>query len=128
MSPETLETGYESRDAAPRPLYRFTAGLTLLIVAVFAVSAWLDRVFAARIEAERSVHPMAEFRAAPSGPLLQAAPAAELERRRAEEGATLATYGWIDREQGLVRIPIERAMELALERGFPVSESEGGGR
>jgi hypothetical protein len=28
-------------------------------------------------------------------------------------------YGWVNKEQGIVRIPIERAMELIVEKGFP---------
>jgi hypothetical protein len=39
-----------------------------------------------------------------------AAPAAATER--------LQTYGWVDREKGVVRVPIRRAMELAIERGW----------
>ena len=128
MNETTREAGYEARDATPRPLLLFALFLTLLILAVFAASTWIDRVLAARIAAGRSVHPMAEHRAVPEGPLLQAEPAAELERRREHEASTLGSYGWIDREQGLVRIPIERAMELALERGFPVRETVEGGR
>jgi len=31
----------------------------------------------------------------------------------------LSTYGWTDKNAGVVRIPIDRAMELQLERGFP---------
>ena len=30
----------------------------------------------------------------------------------------LQTYGWVDREKKTVRIPIQRAMELAIERGW----------
>jgi hypothetical protein len=30
----------------------------------------------------------------------------------------LNRYGWIDREKRIVRIPIQRAMELAIERGW----------
>jgi hypothetical protein len=40
-----------------------------------------------------------------------------VEGRAAQE---LSTYGWTDREAGVVRIPIERAMKLSLEKGFPV--------
>src|SRR5690242_5953704 len=29
-----------------------------------------------------------------------------------EQRARLSGYGWVDRERGLIRIPIERAMEL----------------
>jgi hypothetical protein len=32
----------------------------------------------------------------------------------------LQSYGWIDQQKGVVRIPIERAMELTAERGLPV--------
>ena len=35
------------------------------------------------------------------------------------EDRALATYGWANRKEGRVRIPIDRAMELQLERGFP---------
>jgi hypothetical protein len=123
MSTEAREVGHEARDAAPRPLLLFALYLTLLIVAVFAASAWLDRVLSGRIAAGRSVHPMADFRAVPHGPLLQAQPATDLEHMRQQEASTLGSYGWIDREQGVVRIPIERAMDLALERGFPTRET-----
>jgi hypothetical protein len=37
------------------------------------------------------------------------------EKRRAED-ATLTSYAWIDRSNGIVRIPIDRAMELLAER------------
>jgi hypothetical protein len=31
----------------------------------------------------------------------------------------LGTYGWVDKNAGLVRIPIEEAMRIAVERGLP---------
>jgi len=38
-------------------------------------------------------------------------------RTREEEG--LNSYGWIDQTAGVVRIPIERAMDLIVARGLP---------
>jgi hypothetical protein len=38
---------------------------------------------------------------------------------QAEENAALTTYGWVDRDAGIVRMPIERAMEILVERGLP---------
>jgi hypothetical protein len=35
---------------------------------------------------------------------------------RAQEEAWLESYGWVDKPSGVVRIPIERAMELMVER------------
>jgi hypothetical protein len=43
---------------------------------------------------------------------------ANLRQFRAHEDATLSGYGWVDRNAGTVRIPIDRAKELVLERGF----------
>jgi len=39
---------------------------------------------------------------------------------RAQEEEKLTTYGWVDRNAGVVRIPVERAKDLLLERGLPV--------
>ena len=36
------------------------------------------------------------------------------------EHEMLTTYGWMDRNAGIVRLPIERAKELIVERGLPV--------
>lgn len=38
----------------------------------------------------------------------------KLEELRTQEEATLGSYGWVDREKGTVRIPIDRAMELVV--------------
>lgn len=50
-------------------------------------------------------------------PLLQVDPEAEMNAFRHEEQQKLSTYGWIDKEQGIVRIPIDRAMQIVAERG-----------
>jgi hypothetical protein len=41
---------------------------------------------------------------------------------RAHEQEMLTTYGWVDRGEGMVRIPVERAKDLLIERGLPVRE------
>jgi hypothetical protein len=40
---------------------------------------------------------------------------------RKHEDEVLSTYGWQDQKAGVVRIPIDRAMELTLQRGLPVA-------
>lgn len=39
-----------------------------------------------------------------------------LEQMRARDEAALTTYGWIDRSKGVVQLPINRAMELTVQR------------
>lgn len=36
-----------------------------------------------------------------------------------QQDAKLNSYGWVDRNNGIVRIPIDRAMELIAQRGLP---------
>jgi hypothetical protein len=43
-----------------------------------------------------------------------------LQRFREDEDLILTSYGWIDRNGAVVRIPIDRAKALLLERGLPV--------
>ena len=38
---------------------------------------------------------------------------------RAREQEALTTYGWVDQNAGVVRIPVERAKDLLLQRGLP---------
>jgi hypothetical protein len=37
-----------------------------------------------------------------------------------EQDRKLATYDWVNKDKGTVRIPIDRAMELIVQRGLPV--------
>jgi hypothetical protein len=37
----------------------------------------------------------------------------------------LNTYGWVDKDAGVAHIPIERAMELLVQRGVPVHSAAG---
>ena len=55
----------------------------------------------------------------PPEPRLEPYPLAPRLKLRAEEEETLTSYGWVDKNRGLVRLPIERAMELLVQRGLP---------
>lgn len=57
----------------------------------------------------------------PPEPRLQAAPRIEFQEMKATQMARLNNYSWIDEEAGIARIPIERAMQLVVERGFMIT-------
>jgi hypothetical protein len=59
------------------------------------------------------------LRIAPPGPRLETNPEAELQQFRAEEEKWLNTYGWIDKQKGIVRIPIDEAMKKLARTGAP---------
>lgn len=53
----------------------------------------------------------------PPGPRLLSNPPAELSRVLAAQRARLTGYRWTDRSQGLIAIPIDRAMAIVAARG-----------
>ncbi|WP_018263803.1 hypothetical protein [Methylobacterium sp. WSM2598] len=50
-------------------------------------------------------------------PGLQIDPAGDLKRLLDAQGEALSGYAWVDRERGIVRIPVARAMEILAGRG-----------
>jgi hypothetical protein len=61
----------------------------------------------------------------PPGPNLQTQPFKDIYSLRQGETEKLTSYGWVDKDGGVTRIPIDRAMEIMLQRGFP-ARAEGG--
>ena len=49
-------------------------------------------------------------------PRLQVSEPVDLAKLRQAEDSLLNSYGWVDREKGIVRIPIDEAMRLLAER------------
>ncbi len=57
----------------------------------------------------------------PAGPKLLTNEPQWLNEYRARQLTAATTYGWVDKDGGVVRLPIERAKQLLLERGLPVT-------
>ena len=116
--------GHEESDAHTRPIAVFEIGLLVGLVIAALLMAGLFSYFTGR-EAELDVggSPLATTRGAASGPRLQTTPSSDLETLRARDQERLNSYGWVDEAQGVVRIPIERAMDIVAERGLPLRES-----
>jgi hypothetical protein len=55
----------------------------------------------------------------PPPPRLQTSPTSDLQQLLDSQNAKLNSYGWIDKGTGVIRIPIERAMDLLAQRGLP---------
>jgi len=50
---------------------------------------------------------------------LQTYPFDDIKDVRKDQRRLLDRYEWVDRTSGVVRIPVERAMDLIAERGLP---------
>jgi hypothetical protein len=111
--------GYEKTDANPASLVHFAVGLALLLVVVwwgmFRVFEFFKKVQEKDLGA--AVTPYEQERPLPPLPRLQVEPVEDLALVRARQSAALDGYGWVDRGNGIVHLPISRAMDLLLERG-----------
>lgn len=100
----------QSEDVAARPI-AWTLGITVLVVVTCGVVVWALQAFDLRgggrsnIERVELVPPAQPF-SAPT----------QLERQRATERAELDRWSWADRNVGLVRLPIDVAIERYLQQ------------
>ncbi len=118
---------HEESDVNVRGLFAFAVGLTL-VVAFVAFVVWLLFQFYSVRESRKTTpeFPLAteQENRLPPEPRLQTNPRQDLSDLRSQEDQILTSYGWVDRNAGVVRIPIDQAMKLTLERGLPARQGK----
>ena len=112
--------GFEQTDVNVIAVGKFAIGLVLvtilamgLIVGVFNVFKTLEGGQAATIDPTK-VFP---------DPQLQKTPIPDLKAVRAAEEETLNSYGWVDQQKGVVRVPINQAMDMVVKKGLAATPS-----
>ena len=120
MSDEQPKHAHETSDANIRNLLIFGVGLALLVAAGLVVSRVVFHYFVGHQGLGPPASPFENVRALPPEPRLQVTAPKDLEQYEAAQHEVLNSYGWVDRRAGVVRVPIERAMETLLHRGLPV--------
>jgi hypothetical protein len=124
---DNVEVHHEESDVNIRAIFGFGAGLIVVAVVVHLLIYVLFAFFDARehlsAPAEYPLAAAQETRLPPE-PRLQTDPREDLSALRAKEDDILGSYGWVDRNAGIVRIPIEAAMKVTLERGLPARQQE----
>jgi len=124
-NPEHLvdpDVHHEESDVNIRAILGFGAALAVVAAVVHLLIYVLFGYFTSRENAKvPSEYPLAVAAGdrVPPEPRLQTNPRQDLADLRAREDELLGSYGWVDRNAGVVRIPIEAAMKLTLERGLP---------
>lgn len=104
-------------------------GVFIVVLSLLVCGLGLHGILAGFLHALKSKAPFTDrwepvlhFKAArpvnPAFPRLQVSPQLDLQEFRAQEDKELLTYGWINRTAGMVRVPIQRAMELVLAQGL----------
>ncbi|MBV9008017.1 MAG: hypothetical protein JO354_02465 [Verrucomicrobia bacterium] len=117
--PEQAAT-YERRDVSVRVVTWFAIGLIVCAIIMHLVVAGLYKLFEHQHpspDAPSRIAFHAQNRA--PAPQLETTPQTDLAKYESAENAKLNSYGWIDKQAGVIRIPIERAMDLIAQRGLP---------
>lgn len=109
---------YEHTDAHVGPMVKFALWLVISAVIVhvgLAAMYWL-LIRESTEPADTQRYPLAVNGRLPAEPRLQQFPRNEMYAFRVKEDRHLRSYGWVDKNAGTVRIPIDDAMRLMLER------------
>jgi hypothetical protein len=125
---------YERRDIGVKGVLYFLAGLAVAVVLVYFIVDGLYSYLDKRSDAEQvpvsplvtnapkdTRHVSKDYteNAFPT-PRLEEDERGQLNDNRLKEEQTLSSYNYIDQKAGTVRIPIERAIDLIVQRGLPV--------
>lgn len=95
---ESVHNGYERSEPRSWMIVAWGAGAVLALVLVIAgIQVYFDRVKEQQVY-QKQMEPVS----------------ADLVSLRAKEEAHLHSYAYLDRNKGVVRIPIDRAMELLV--------------
>ena len=129
--------GFEREDMGARNVYAFLIALALIGVLVhFVVKGlygFMDSYEKAHQPRANPLATVTETARLPEASIPEKFPLPRLETNerleindsRLREEQTLNSYGWVDQQNGVVRIPIERAIELIAERGLPTRPQVG---
>jgi len=131
------ELEFEHQDLSPRGVYVFFTGLALAGILIYFVLWGLYRFLDAYQRSHQPpqnplVQPEADTRNVPPQ-AIQKFPQPRLEKNERleindfllKEEQTLDSYDWVDQKAGVVRIPIDRAMELIAQQGLPTTPRVG---
>ena len=127
-APSPPSPGYETRDASIRAIMIFMVALFVVGGSIHLVVWGLMRGFEHRNAAEDlAPSPFANDHAPVPEPRLQPSighqslPHEDVDALRERWRRELSSYGPVDGEPGRARIPVQRAMDMMIERGLPAA-------
>ena len=129
---------FEQQDMRPKAVYGFLVVLVILCVgAYFVIDGLYHYMDSYESTHQPTLNPLAtatgsdtrvvtpaEVQSFPQ-PRLETDERGQIYSFRLQEEQKLHSYGWVDQNAGVVRIPIDRAMELIAERGLPTTPKAG---
>jgi hypothetical protein len=118
--------GHETGDVNVWAIGKFAFALIAIIAVSLVLLVGLFKYFQTRDEANPTAVSVDPTRLFPE-PRLQRTPIPDLKTVRAEEDRVLNSYGWVDPQKNIVRVPIDVAIDLLAKKGLP-SRPQGGAK
>lgn len=117
MAENNPQIRHETTDINVWAVGKFGIALVAIVLLSLVLLVGLMRYFQAQEASavEKTIEPDKEF----PEPRLLRHEAVDLEKFRAGEDKVLSTYAWVDQPKGVVRIPIDRAIDLLAQKGLP---------
>jgi hypothetical protein len=124
VDPEDVAAGYEHTDMNPTVVASAAVGLLIMLgLVLLVVTLFEQAIVGIPLTISRPADLVDGLQAVPAptppAPALEAQSGQTLDPYRSIEAQKLSSYGWVDRSSGVIRIPIERAMDLTAQRGLP---------
>jgi hypothetical protein len=122
--------GYEHTDAHTWIIVKFLAWLLVSAILIHAGLGVLYQLMIDRaVEVGEQRYPLAQGQEQrlPPAPRLQQFPHNDLYQFRTGEEQLLHNYGWMNRDAGVVHIPIDEAMRVLVQRGLPARTTDAAG-
>lgn len=115
------DTHFEQTDIEYRGVFvvfvSVLIGVWIVTAIVFGCFVLLKHVRA--VESPSPLPISAHGNPLPPEPRLQRSPSDDLKAMRTATDWQLNHYGWVDKQRGIVSLPIERAMQIIAQRGIP---------
>src|SRR5262245_38884273 len=112
-------TAHETSDASIRGVFAAGGALfSLLALVLLVLKGVLDFYLAREAEKKQALAPsvMREPQRPPPEPRLEGLEDLQARQSPTQELQALKDYGWVDQKAGIVRIPIDDAMEILVDR------------
>lgn len=125
-NPDNPAVVHEESDVNVGAILRWGVGLAAVALVVHVFLWWLQGRYTVQTERQQTRQfPIAEARQneQPPEPRLQSAPQEDMRKLRADQESRLTSYGWVNKEAGIARIPIEEAMKALVQQGLPTRAS-----
>ncbi|HLK62786.1 MAG TPA: hypothetical protein VKU19_05075 [Bryobacteraceae bacterium] len=111
--------GHEETDVNPWVVGKFAIGLVFVCVISLAILFGFFR-FLLSDEGGKAAGVVKE----PPKPRLEQTPITDLQAFRMAEDRDLSSYGWVDQQKGIVHVPIDRAIDMLVQKGLPSRQEQ----